>query len=356
MRSTMPFESLDTPCVLIDLSRVEANLKRAQAFADARGLKLRPHIKTHKLARFARRQVELGAVGITCQKLGEAEVMADAGIVNIFLPYNILGEHKLARLKALAERVRLSVTADSPTTIAGLAETFQDAAKTLPVLVECDTGMGRCGVQNPDEALELARLIEAARGLAFAGLMTFPAAGMVEASAAWLAAAVDLLTREGLPPRIVSSGGTPDLWRAGEAAVVTEYRPGTYIYLDRYQVAKGVGTLEDCALTVLATVVSRPTPNRAILDAGSKALSSDTLGLDGFGLVLEYPDAIIRSLSEEHGVVDLTACAKRPEIGDRVRIVPNHACVVSNLFDAVALVSEDGRVEPTPVTARGRVD
>src|SRR5208337_1591581 len=130
----MPFESLDTPCVLIDLSRVEANLERAQAFADARGLKLRPHIKTHKLPRFARRQVALGAVGITCQKLGEAEVMADAGIADIFLPYNILGEQKLARLKALAARVRLSVTADSPTTVAGLAKTFRDAAEALPVL------------------------------------------------------------------------------------------------------------------------------------------------------------------------------------------------------------------------------
>jgi D-serine deaminase-like pyridoxal phosphate-dependent protein len=352
----MPFESLDTPCVLIDLPRVEANLQRAQAFADARGLKLRPHIKTHKLARFARRQVELGAAGITCQKLGEAEVMADAGLADIFLPYNILGEAKLARLKALAERVRLSVTADSAATVAGLAKTFHDAAEPLPVLVECDTGMGRCGVQSPEEALALARLIAAARGLTFAGLMTYPAAGKVEANAAWLAAAAELLTREGLPPKIVSSGGTPDLWRAAEAAVVSEHRPGTYIYLDRYQVAKGVGTLDDCALTVLATVVSRPTPDRAILDAGSKALSSDTLGLDGFGLVLEYPDAIVRSLSEEHGVIDLTACAKRPEIGERVRIVPNHACVVSNLFDTVALISGDDVVEVAAVTARGRVD
>jgi D-serine deaminase-like pyridoxal phosphate-dependent protein len=352
----MPFESLDTPCVLIDLKRVEANLKRAQIFADARGLKLRPHIKTHKLARFAQRQVELGAVGVTCQKLGEAEVMAEAGIKDIFLPYNILGEQKLARLKALAARVRLSVTADSAATIAGLARTFVETAEALPVLVECDTGMGRCGVQNPGEALTLARLIAAAPGLSFAGLMTYPAAGMVEANAAWLAAAVDLLARKGLPPKIVSSGGTPDFLRAAEAAVVTEHRPGTYIYLDRYQVGKGAGTLEDCALTVLATVVSRPTPDRAVIDAGSKALSSDTLGLDGFGLVVGYPDAIIRSLSEEHGVIDLAASTKRPEIGERVRIVPNHACVVSNLFDTVALISGDDVIEVEPVTARGRVD
>src|ERR1700683_2364190 len=140
----MPFETLETPCVLIDLDRVEANLKRAQAYADAHGLKLRPHIKTHKLARFARRQIELGAVGITCQKLGEAETMADAGVEDIFRPYNTLGERKLARLKALAARVRISVAADSDMTVAGLAGAFADAPRPLPVFVECDTGMGRC--------------------------------------------------------------------------------------------------------------------------------------------------------------------------------------------------------------------
>ena len=349
-------EDLDTPCVLIDLARVEANLKRAQDFADAHGLKLRPHIKTHKLVRFARRQVELGAVGITCQKLGEAEVMADGGIADIFLPYNILGSRKLARLKALAARVQLSVTADSATTIAGLAATFADAPKPLDVLVECDTGMGRCGVQTPAEALELARAIAGAPGLSFAGLMTYPAAGKVEANAAWLAEAVARLAREGLAPRIVSNGGTPDLWRADEVKAATEHRPGTYIYLDRYQVAKGVGGIEDCALSVLATVVSRPTPDRAIVDAGSKALTSDTLGMEGFGLVVEYPDAVVRALSEEHGSIDLSNCAARPQVGERIRIIPDHACVVSNLFDRVALVGADGSVEMQKVDARGRVD
>ena len=355
MADAAPFETLDTPCVLIDCARVEANLRRAQAYADAHGLILRPHIKTHKLTRFARRQVELGAVGITCQKLGEAEVMADAGITDIFLPYNILGTSKLARLRALSERVRMSVTADSETTVRGLAATFHPS-RPLAVLVECDTGMGRCGVQSPSEALALARIIAAAPGLTFQGLMTYPAAGKVEANASWLAAAVDVLTRENLPPAVVSNGGTPDLWRAADVAVATEHRPGTYIYLDRSQVARGVGSLEDCALTVLATVVSRPTADRAVIDAGSKTLTSDTLGMDGFGLALEYPGAIIRSLSEEHGVLDLSSSAKKPGIGERIRIVPNHACVVSNLFDEVALVGEGAAIEMVPVSARGRVD
>lgn len=347
---------LDTPAVLIDLDRVEANLKRAQDYADSHGLKLRPHIKTHKLPRFAVRAVELGAVGITVQKLGEAEVFADAGISEIFLPYNIIGPAKLARLKALHARVHITVTADSPETVEGLSRTFAGSATPLTVLVECDTGMGRCGVQTPAAALALAEKIANSPGLHFGGLMTYPAAGQVEANAAWLAAAKIALAAAGLPPSVISNGGTPDLWRAHEVAAATEHRPGTYIYMDRYQVAKGVGGLEDCALTVLATVVSRPTENRAIIDAGSKSLTSDLLGMTGFGLIEAYPEAVISGLSEEHGTIDLSACATKPVIGEKLRIIPNHACVVSNLFDRVTLISGDAVVETVEVAARGRVD
>ena len=352
----MTVDDLETPCVLIDLAKVEANLKRAQDYADSHGLKLRPHIKTHKLPRFARRQVELGAIGVTCQKIGEAEVMAEAGLDDIFIPYNILGAAKLARLRRLADRVKLTVTADSETTVAGLSATFRDAAQPLGVLVECDTGMHRCGVLSPEQAVALAERIANSPGLVFEGLMTYPAAGAVETNAAWLAEAVARLSAVGLPPAVVSNGGTPDLWRSAEVKAATEHRPGTYIYLDRYQVSKDVGGFADCALVVLATVVSRPAPDRAILDSGSKALSSDTLGMDGFGLLVEYPSAIIRSLSEEHAIVDLTSCERKPEIGERVSVLPNHACVVSNLFDEVVLVHADGRVERERVAARGRVD
>ena len=347
---------LDTPAVLIDVDRVEANLKRAQDYADRNGLKLRPHIKTHKLPRFAKRAMELGAVGITVQKLGEAEVFADAGISEIFLPYNIIGAAKLARLKALHQRVHITVTADSPETVEGLSHTFAGSATPLTVLVECDTGMGRCGVQTPAAALALAEKIANSPGLTFGGLMTYPAAGQVEANAAWLAAAKLVLTTAGLPPAVVSNGGTPDLWRAHEVTAATEHRPGTYIYLDRFQVAKDVGSFEDCALTVLATVVSRPTEDRAIIDAGSKALTSDTLGMTGFGLIEAYPEAVISGLSEEHGTVDLSRCTSKPKIGDKLRIIPNHACVVSNLFDQVTLISAGRVVETVTVDARGRVD
>ncbi|QIA24072.1 D-TA family PLP-dependent enzyme [Mesorhizobium sp. AA22] len=350
----LSIDELDTPAILIDVDRAEANIARAQAHADRHGLKLRPHIKTHKLPYWAKKQIAAGAVGITCQKIGEAEVMADAGLTNIFLPYNILGRAKLERLKALHGRVTLSVTVDSSQTLDGLAGTFTDPGHRLQVLVECDTGMGRCGVQSPGEAVGLAKEIANAKGLVFGGLMTYPAAGRAAEAETWLAGARDALAACGLECQRISSGGTPDMWRSGEDSVVTEYRPGTYIYLDRYQVAKGVGSLDDCALTVLSTVVSHPTPVRAILDAGSKALSSDTLGLADFGELLGIPGARVTGLSEEHGNVTLSGDTKLL-IGERVRVVPDHCCVVTNLFDEVHLVDGDKVLETLPVAARGRM-
>jgi D-serine deaminase-like pyridoxal phosphate-dependent protein len=347
-------DDIDTPAVLIDIDRVAKNIARAQAAADAAGVKLRPHIKTHKLPLFARKQVEAGAAGITCQKIGEAEVMADAGLTDIFLPYNILGRRKLERLKALHERVKLSVTADSATTVEGLADTFRDADRPLKVLIECDTGGGRCGVQSKDEALALAKQIDAAPGLAFGGLMTFPAPGKAAEAEAWLAAARDLLVANGLACETITSGGTPDMWRKPEGNIVTEYRPGTYIYMDRYQIAKGAATLDDCAATVLATVVSKPTPTRAILDAGSKALTSDTLGLPDYAELVEEPGARVVGLSEEHGKVELPE-GSRLKVGDRVRVLPDHICPVINLYDQVYLISGDRVVDIVPVAARGRL-
>jgi D-serine deaminase-like pyridoxal phosphate-dependent protein len=184
--------------------------------------------------------------------------------------------------------------------------------------------------------------------------MTYPPAGRPEEAARFLAEARAAVLAAGLDCPLVSSGGTPDMWRAHESEVVREYRPGTYIYLDRYQVAKGVGTADDCALTVLATVVSRPTPSRAVVDAGSKALTSDTLGMPDYGELVGIAGARLSGLSEEHGHVALEGDAA-PRIGDRVKILPNHACVVSNLFDTVHLVSGEEVVDVLPVAARGRV-
>lgn len=347
---------VDTPAVLVDLDRVERNLTRFQAYCDRHGIANRPHVKTHKVVEFARRQVELGAVGICCQKLGEAEVMASAGFGDILVPFNLLGPAKLGRARALAERIALQVSADDPTVVDGLAEAFASAPRPLPVLVECDTGAKRCGVQTPEAARDLARRIDRARGLRFAGLMTYPAKGAPARAAAFLAEAKALIEAEGLAVGKVSSGGTPDMWRVHEYPVVTEYRVGTYIYNDLMEVACGAATLDDCALTVLTTVVSRPTSDRAILDAGSKSLTSDLNGQTGHGRIVEYPEAVIYALSEEHGHVDLSACSARPAIGEKVRVIPNHACPVSNLFDRIVTVRGERVDGSLAVAARGRVD
>ncbi|MDH7790780.1 D-TA family PLP-dependent enzyme [Ochrobactrum sp. AN78] len=345
---------IDTPAILIDVNRVQANIKKAQAHADAIGVKLRPHIKTHKLPFFARRQIEAGAVGITCQKLGEAEVMADAGIIDIFLPYNILGKEKLERLYSLHQRITISVTVDNATSLDGLEKRFTNEGRPLTVLVECDTGMGRCGVQTPEEALELARHIDQSKGLKFGGLMTYPATGKAEQAEQWLVEARNLLAANGLQCETISSGGTPDMWRSPKESVVTEYRPGTYIYFDRYQVGQGAATLDDCALTVLSTIVSHPTLDRAIIDAGSKSLSSDTLGLADFGELAGRPDARVTGLSEEHGTLKGDIAGLK--VGDKVRVIPDHVCVVSNLFDEVHLISGDDVIDILPVAARGKLN
>jgi D-serine deaminase-like pyridoxal phosphate-dependent protein len=351
----MHISAIDTPAVLIDLDIVEANIARAQGIADAAGLALRPHVKTHKLPRIARAQIAAGAIGITAQKLSEAEAMAEGGLTDIFLPYNILGPAKLARLRALHDRVTLSVSADSLVTVQGYGDAFTDPDRPLPVLIECDTGGGRCGIQNAGEATALARAIARAPGLRFAGLMIYPRRGAVEQTAAWLGPVTTALTEAGLPATIISTGGTPDMARMGDIPGGTEHRPGTYVYNDRMQVGWGAATLADCALSVLATVVSRPTPTRAILDAGSKALAADTGPLPGHGHITAYPAAVITQLNEEHAIVDLSASITRPRIGEVVRVIPNHACVVTNLFDSVHLIRGDRVEDLAPVTSRGRL-
>jgi D-serine deaminase-like pyridoxal phosphate-dependent protein len=341
--------TLETPVPVIDLDRVERNLARMQAYADGHGLALRPHIKTHKLPRFARRQMALGAVGITCQKLGEAEVMADAGLDDILISYPLIGADKARRLAALARRVTMRAAIDNPMALETVALAGQEAGTPIGVLVEFDSGMKRTGVTSVDAALALIAQVRAADGLRFDGLMTYPSsAATTEFVRAVQAAGVDL--------PMVSGGGTPGAAHAHQIGGVTEMRVGTYIYNDRTLVEGGAATLEDCALLVHATVISRPTEDRAILDCGSKTLSSDLIprgASAGYGLLIDYPDAIIARLSEEHGIVDLSPGATKPALGERVRILPNHVCVVTNLHNDV-VVSREGMVEGIwPVAARG---
>ncbi|MFN3855124.1 MAG: D-TA family PLP-dependent enzyme [Phreatobacter sp.] len=344
-----------TPAVVIDMDRVEANIARVQAQCDAAGLANRPHIKTHKSPELAKLQVAAGAKGITCQKIGEAEVMAAAGLDDILISYNLLGEEKMQRLGRLLETATVTVAADNPTVIADLPKAAGVAGRPLGVVIECDTGRKRAGVETPGEAVELAKLVAASPGLTFRGFMLYPTEDGWPEAQKFLDTALAGIRLEGLEAAIVSTGGSPNLKNLGRLKGATEHRPGTYIYNDRMQIAAGVATLEDCALMVYATVVSRAGPERGILDAGSKTLTSDTGGLDGYGLILDHPEAKIARFAEEHGFLDLSACNERPKVGDVVRIVPNHVCVVVNMVDEVVMVRGEEIVGILPVAARGKL-
>jgi D-serine deaminase-like pyridoxal phosphate-dependent protein len=346
-----------TPAVVVDLDVVERNIAKLQWQLNALGIANRPHIKTHKSPELAKVQRAVGAKGITCQKLGEAEIFADAGFDDILITYNIMGEEKEARLAALMRRtpVELTIAADNPVTIDGLDRAGQLAGRPVGVVIECDTGRKRAGVETPAEAVQLA--IDAAHrpGLIFRGLMLYPPEDGWERSQVFLDETLAGLRAAGLPVEIISTGGSPNLLHVGKLKGATEHRAGTYIFNDRMQVKAGVASLEDCALKVYSTVVSRAGPERGILDAGSKTLTSDTGGLDGHGYILEHPEAKIARFAEEHGFLDLAACNDRPAVGDVVRIIPNHVCVVVNMVDRMIAVRGDTIVGEIPVAARGRL-
>ena len=346
---------LDTPAVTVRLDIMDANIARVHGHLARHGIANRPHIKTHKIPALGKRQMAAGAVGITCQKLGEVEVFTDAGVADdVLLTFNVIGRAKTERLAALARRLRrLAVVFDNEVVARGLSEAAREHRVEIPFLIECDTGFGRNGVQTPAAAFELARAAMKLAGLRFEGLMTFP--NREPGTRQFLEQALELFERAGIPVPVVSGGGTPAVFTAQNVLMLTEHRAGTYLYNDCMVVASGTASWNDCAMRVRATVVSRPTPDRAILDCGTKVLTSDQYTVKGFGHVMEYPEAMIASLSEEHGVVDLSACRERPAVGDVVEVVPNHCCVVSNMVDEVYGV-RDGAVEAVwPVAARGTV-
>jgi D-serine deaminase-like pyridoxal phosphate-dependent protein len=333
---------------VVDVDRLDRNLRRWQDECNRLGLANRPHVKTHRSVEIARRQLELGAVGLTCQKLGEAETMVDAGFDDVLVPYNLVGPRKLDRLAALLRRATIRVSFDDDALLPGLASAARAAGKEVGVLVDCDTGLGRTGVSEPARAAELAADAARTDGLRFDGFLTHPAP---PGALRFLREAVELCT---VPVETVSAGGTPTMWKAQELQpTVTEYRAGTYAFGDMNTIAAGVGRLEEVALTVRATVVSRPAPDRAVLDAGSKTLAADAGADGGHGRILEARLSTIAKLDEEHAYVRLDP-SESLELGQTVSIVPNHACVVANLFDELVAVRAGEIVACWPVDARGR--
>jgi D-serine deaminase-like pyridoxal phosphate-dependent protein len=352
----MRVEELDTPTLTIDLDALEENLERYQRYYSEHGMGLRPHIKTHKTLALAAMQMKQGAIGLTCQKLGEAEVLVSGGLdVDILIPYNILGKQKLERLIALAKQTQLTVAADSAYTVSGLAEAAQAAGVKLGVIVEVECGMDRTGVQGAAEAVALAQQIDRAPFLELRGFMGYPTGPETRPI---IQEVIHHFDQAGLNRAMVSGGGTRFAFEAHLIPELTEYRIGEYPTGGEGHLRGGRHTVEQCALRVQATVISKPTANRVILDSGSKTMSASTLQTPrgtSMGYLVEYPDAHFYGASEEHGHVDVTACAVKPEIGERVQVLPVHPCPCVNEHDEMVAVRA-GVVEAVwPIYARGKV-
>jgi D-serine deaminase-like pyridoxal phosphate-dependent protein len=369
----LTLETLRTPAVLIDRARAIRNLERMQAAATSRGIRLRPHAKTHKSPLVARWQIERGASGICCAKVGEAEVFAAAGISDIRLPYPI-NPANADRVIALLDRTRLSFIVDHPVVAKQWSDAMTRAGKQVDVLVKVDVGFHRCGIDPAaDNALSMIRGVAGLPGLRFKGLLSHAGhayhahsedelRGMAKDEAGTLRNLVERCRHEGIPIEEVSAGATPPARFSLQQDGFTEFRPGNYVYFDRTQVALGAATLDDCALTVMARVVSKPAADRIIFDSGSKTLTNDGARgftpAPGFGVVLQEDGTadltlLIERLSEEHATVKVVDGATSLEPGDLVRIVPNHSCVVSNLADQVWLL-DGNAVEAMPIAARGK--
>jgi D-serine deaminase-like pyridoxal phosphate-dependent protein len=368
-----PYTALDTPRVVVDLALLERNVAEMAALAYDAGVALRPHFKTHKTPQIAAMQLDAGAVGLTCAKIGEAEVLIDAGFTDLFVCFPIVTETKARRLAALAARpgVSLSTIVDSPQGIAALSAAFAGADESLETLVKVNTGLGRVGVAPGAATVDLARSVAAAPGLRFGGICAHEGftyglpdpeerAAAVRVGVEALVDTAEALSAAGLPAARVSAGATPGIDGLATAPGVTEIRPGNYVFYDAMQVGLGVAPLDRCALRILATVVSHAERDRAVIDAGSKTLTSDRgahgqARVGGYGVIVGREDIHIERLSEEHGWLRLDLAGSDVEIGDTLEIVPIHACPVANLAPELTVVRDDTVIECWVVAAAGRV-
>lgn len=375
----MTLNELGTPAILIERSRVLTNIERMQAAANRRGIRMRPHAKTHKSPAVARWQIERGAVGICCAKLGEAEVFAEAGISDIRLPYP-LNPVNADRVLRLADRAKISFIVDHLAVARGWSDALARAHRDVDVLVKVDVGFHRCGIApSIREAVAFLQEIASMPGLRLRGLLAHAGHGyhatsddharkIAEDEARTLTSLARAARQAGVVIDEISAGATPTARYSLQQDGLTEYRAGNYVFFDRTQVGLGAASFDDCAMTVLAGVVSKPAADRLILDCGSKTLSSDMARgftpLPGHGAIFrdvaaapgQQPDAdlIIERLSEEHATVRPASGSTSLEPGDRVRVLPNHSCVVTNLVDELWIVQGDS-VEPLPVAARGKI-
>jgi len=363
----MNYRELSTPALTIDLDVVERNLDRMAKLCRDQGVGVRPHTKTHKSPEVAKMQIDRGAVGLTVAKVGEAEVMVGAGLDDILIAFPIFGAEKLRRIAQLAKVRRVLLSLDHEATARELSNAAAAQGATVGVLVEFDAGFHRCGLAPGLACVELARKIEKLPGLEFRGLMTYfghiwgtvdERRNEAQRTAERVAQALAAFQAERMRVEIVSGGSTPSSEFAHLVPGLTEIRPGTYVYNDMNTSYQGACRLEDCAARVVVTVVSTAVPGKAIIDAGSKTLSSDLLGSgpkSGYGYVVEAPDAPIIKLNEEHGHLDISKSAHQFHVGEVLTVIPNHVCTCVNMHDEV-FVARRGEVEGAwRVAARGRV-
>lgn len=363
----MLISELDTPALIVDLDVMEDNLSRMAEYCRRHNLSLRPHTKTHKIPELARKQIESGARGITVAKLDEAEVMINAGLNDLLIAYPILGPIKTQRLARLAERAKITVSLDSAEAARGISAAMSARGSNVGILVEIDAGFARCGVANETEALKLAQTVSSLPGLDFQGLMFFPGHFGVEPEERAVLRAqvnelldrcVEAFAKAGVPIAVVSGGSTPSRYESDLFHGVNEVRPGTYIFNDRNTVGVSAASLDECALSVLVTVVSTSVSGHAVIDGGSKTFSSDRYQAEhgrGFGLIKEDPAAEIERFSEEHGHINVSQSARRYAVGERLMVIPNHVCSTVNLHDEIYGVRGEQVETVWKVAARGKV-
>ncbi len=356
---------LDTPTLLVDADRLEYNIQEMAQRVTAGGKTLRPHTKTHKTPEIARMQTESGATGLTVAKLGEAEVMAYAGFKDIFIANQIVGPLKVARLMALLEHAKVRVGLDSLEAAEPLAKASAGHGFRLGALIEVDTGLGRAGTRSPEETLLLAQQVAELTGIEFVGIFTHEGHlyrgkdGEVDAAAAGSVAAqmremAQALAAQGTPCREVSVGSTPGAALLSVEPDLTEMRPGVYVFNDRTQMRRGTHA-DRCALTVLATVTSVRSDGRIVVDAGTKSMASDNPFADKtYGEVMNHPELSFGGISEEHGHL-LAESATSLRVGDKIRIVPNHACTCVNMHNSLTTVRGEEVEDTWYIAARGKI-
>lgn len=362
----MTINDLDTPALLIDVKVLERNLRKMAQYCRDHKLALRPHTKTHKMLEIARLQLKYGSAGITVAKLGEAEVMADAGMDDILIVYPLWGDRKWSRLVKLAERVKITVAVDSLAVATGISQAAKAAGKEIGIRAEFDTGFHRCGWRIAAESMGEVQKIIALPGLRWDGILVYPGHIMgnqkireqdIKRENETMDALFELLDSASILYPVVSGGNTPAAFASHRFHGLTEIRPGTYVFNDRNTVDAESAQFEDCALTVLVTVVSRSASQRAIIDAGSKTLSADRLlsgDQRGYGYVVKHPELKLEELSEEHGHLSVPGDSSI-RIGDRLRVIPNHVCPCINLHDRVYVTEGEHVVDEWRVAARGKV-